>query len=74
MKITSKGQVTIPLEYRKRYGLLPETSVKFVADKHGLRLVKSSQERGRGWQVVEAMKGTGNGKWTTEEILKLTRG
>jgi len=74
MKITSKGQVTIPLEYRKRYGLLPETSVKFVADKNGLRLVKSSQEKGRGWQMVAAMRGTGNGKWTTEKILKLTRG
>jgi bifunctional DNA-binding transcriptional regulator/antitoxin component of YhaV-PrlF toxin-antitoxin module len=74
MKITSKGQVTIPLEYRKRYGLLPETSVNFVADKNGLRLVKASQKKGRGWQMVEAMKGTGNGKWTTDEILKLTRG
>ncbi|MCE0483360.1 MAG: AbrB/MazE/SpoVT family DNA-binding domain-containing protein [Methylacidiphilales bacterium] len=74
MKITSKGQVTIPLEFRTRYGFLPDTSVRFVPDKRGLRLVKDRQKKGRGSNVVEALIGTGSGKWTTDEILKLTRG
>ena len=29
MKITTKGQVTIPVEIRERLGLLPETEVRF---------------------------------------------
>ena len=30
MRITSKGQVTIPQEVRERFGLLPDTEVDFV--------------------------------------------
>ena len=29
MRITSKGQVTIPIEIREKMGFLPETEVKF---------------------------------------------
>ena len=29
MRITSKGQVTIPIEIRERAGLLPQTEVEF---------------------------------------------
>src|SRR5438552_1922062 len=32
MKITSKGQVTIPLPIRHRFGLQPGTEVEFVAE------------------------------------------
>jgi AbrB family looped-hinge helix DNA binding protein len=32
MRITSKGQVTIPAEIRKRAGLLPHTEVEFQFD------------------------------------------
>ena len=30
MRITSKGQVTIPQEIREQCGLLPQTQVRFV--------------------------------------------
>ena len=30
MRITSKGQVTIPIEVRQKAGLLPDTEVEFV--------------------------------------------
>jgi AbrB family looped-hinge helix DNA binding protein len=30
MRITSKGQVTIPREIREQCGLLPHTEVRFV--------------------------------------------
>jgi AbrB family looped-hinge helix DNA binding protein len=29
MRITSKGQVTIPIEIREKMGLLPDTEVEF---------------------------------------------
>ncbi len=31
-RITSKGQVTIPLEFRQRFGLLPGQEVEFVEE------------------------------------------
>jgi AbrB family looped-hinge helix DNA binding protein len=42
MRITSKGQVTIPIEIRERAGLLPHTEVEFEFDGKVVRLVRSS--------------------------------
>jgi AbrB family looped-hinge helix DNA binding protein len=41
MKITSKGQVTIPQDVRERHGLLPATEVRFIDDGDSVRLVKA---------------------------------
>ncbi len=40
MRVTEKGQVTIPIELRKRYGLERDTEVEFVADSDGIRITK----------------------------------
>ncbi len=34
MRVTSKGQVTIPIEAREKLGILPHTEVEFEVD-HG---------------------------------------
>lgn len=73
MKITSKGQITVPQEFRTQFGFLPGTDVEFIVDKTGLRLVKSKASQ-RGARVVERMRGRGDGKLSTAEIMKLTRG
>jgi AbrB family looped-hinge helix DNA binding protein len=75
MKITSKGQVTIPQALRERFGLLPNTEVEFVATANGkeLRLVKSSKPSTRGRTLVERLRGRGTGKRSTDELLKLMR-
>ena len=46
----------------------------FVADKRGLRLVKPQKPSGKGQRLVERMRGRGDGKLSTAEIMKLTRG
>ena len=38
MRITSKGQVTIPQELREQFGLLPNTEVDFVVKRNALHL------------------------------------
>ena len=43
MRITSKGQVTIPQEIRERAGLLPNTEVEFIYDGKTVRLVKADR-------------------------------
>ena len=75
VRITSKGQVTIPQELRERFGLLPNTEVEFVATPDGkeLRLMKSSKPSGRGRALIERMRGRGTGKLSTDELLKLMR-
>ena len=74
MKITSKGQVTIPQELRNKYGLLPDTNVEFIPEKGGLKLVKSKKPSGKGWALIERMRGRGDGRLSTDEIMALTRG
>ena len=74
MKITSKGQVTIPQEFRNKYGLLPDTNVEFIPEKGGLKLVKSEKASGKGWALIERMRGRLKGGLTTDEIMAMTRG
>ena len=74
MKITSKGQVTIPQDVRELCGFLPGTEVEFVQDGSTLRVVKKEgpQERGRG--LLARLRGRATVSMTTDEILALTRG
>ena len=74
MKITSKGQVTIPMEIREQLGLLPQTDVEFKIVGKELRLVKAKENPGRGKNIIERMRGKGSIKMTTDEIMALTRG
>ena len=41
MKIGERGQVTIPKEFRSRFGLAPATEVKFIEENGQLILKKS---------------------------------
>lgn len=47
MRITSKGQVTIPIEIRNRLGLLPHTEVVFEVedDKATIRRAEGDEQR-----------------------------
>ena len=74
MQVTSKGQVTVPVEIRERLGIHPGTEVEFetVGDAVILRKVKGSRRRGR--SIVAQMRGKATVKMTTDEIIALTRG
>jgi AbrB family looped-hinge helix DNA binding protein len=77
MKVTVKGQITIPQALRERFGLHPGTEVGFVAEADALRI----QPRKRGsrmpsvfdsWLVKAA--GSARTKLTTDQIMAATRG
>ena len=77
MRITSKGQVTIPQDVRERAGLMPGTDVAFEIEADGVRLVKAApggSRQTRGQKLVEALRGRGDFKMTTDEIVALMRG
>ena len=75
MRITSKGQVTIPLAIRERAGLAPDMEVEFVfeKDKIVLRKAKGQQHRGE-LAVARLRRGRPRTMLSTDEILALTRG
>jgi len=76
MRITSKGQVTIPQEIREKLGLLPHSEVEFaiVGDSVRMRKARKSARTTRGEMMVERLRGTGNRRFTTEQIMAMTRG
>jgi AbrB family looped-hinge helix DNA binding protein len=77
MRITSKGQVTIPQAVREQAGLLPDTEVEFVVEADGVRIVKARGARrpSRGARAVERLRqGAGRVSMSTDEIMALTRG
>lgn len=77
MRITSKGQVTIPRDIREKAGLLPNTEVEFEFDGRTVRLIKArgkrTRARTRGQALVEKLKGRGDVRMTTDEIMALKR-
>lgn len=74
MKITSKGQVTIPQHIREEFGFLPHTEVEFVIKNENVLLQKKEQNNRRGTEVIQRLKGKGNVSISTDEIMALTRG
>ena len=72
MRVTSKGQVTIPLEVRQKLGIRPSTEVEFVLEDGAARL-RVAAPRAGGSELVEAMRGCASIERTTDEILSLTR-
>ncbi len=76
MRITSKGQVTIPQRVREAAGLLPLTEVEFVVERDGVRIVKARQARqpSRGATVVNRLRrSAGRISMSTDEIMAMTR-
>jgi len=77
MRITSKGQVTIPARIREQAGLLPDTEVDFAFDGEAVRIFKvPARAESRGQAIVRRLRGSGtaNLDMSTDEILELMRG
>ena len=76
MRITSKGQVTIPKEIRNRLGLLPHTKVDFELAGDHARIRKAGRppnENVRGRLALNVLRGTSDTRMCTDAIMALTR-
>jgi AbrB family looped-hinge helix DNA binding protein len=77
VRITSRVQITIPVEIREKLGLLPHSEVEFELVGSTVRIRKSRRsvrKRPRGRSLVERLRGRGSVRMSTDEILALTRG
>ncbi len=76
MRITSKGQVTIPQAVREQAGFLPDTEVDFVVEEGAVRIVKAAAGKRltRGARTVRTLRDHGcRISLSTDEIMALTR-
>lgn len=75
MRITSKGQVTIPQRIREQAGLLPDTEVEFEVVRGRVILKPLGRRSSRGQRAVARLQGTlKHLKRTTDQLMSLTRG
>ncbi len=78
MRVTTKGQVTIPRHVRERLGIFAGTEVEFILKDESASLVKTGVRNGyvsRGERAVALLAGSATDKgFTTDEILAMTRG
>lgn len=74
MRITTKGQVTIPQPLRLKFGLLPHTEVAF-GEADGCVVIRPVlSKRVLIEQRLRAARGIADGRTTTDEVVRLTRG
>lgn len=74
MRVTSKGQVTIPSDIRRKMGIGTHTEVEFVIERDSVILRPILGAPSKGKRVVETLRGRASVKMTTDEIMALTRG
>lgn len=74
MRVTEKGQVTIPKDLRDAFGIGAGTEVEFVASGGTIVVRKVSDAPARGRRIADRLRGRGDVRLTTDEIMALTRG
>lgn len=74
MRVTEKGQVTIPKELRDALGIAPGTEVTFEQADDAILVRKAPGTAARGRRLVDRLRGRGDVALTTDQIMALTRG
>ncbi|MEO1064490.1 MAG: AbrB/MazE/SpoVT family DNA-binding domain-containing protein [Actinomycetota bacterium] len=74
MRVTEKGQITIPKPLRDALGIGAGTEVEFERVDDTLVVRKAADAPTRGRQLADRLRGRGDVAMTTDEILALTRG
>ncbi|MET0627499.1 MAG: AbrB/MazE/SpoVT family DNA-binding domain-containing protein [Acidimicrobiia bacterium] len=73
MRVSEKGQVTIPKELRDELGIASGTEVLFERADDTI-VIRKVAGASRGQRLVDRLRGRGDVAMTTDEIMALTRG
>ncbi|MGB7414118.1 MAG: AbrB/MazE/SpoVT family DNA-binding domain-containing protein [Thermosynechococcaceae cyanobacterium] len=71
MRVTTKGQVTIPRNIRETLGIAPKTEVEFIEENGRFYLAKANSQKVA--KRFEKLRGIATVKMSTDEIMNLTR-
>jgi AbrB family looped-hinge helix DNA binding protein len=73
MRVTSKGQVTIPRDIRAALGIAPSSEVEFVREGGRVWLRKRKPGATHARALVARMRGRAKMRMSTDDIMALTR-
>ena len=71
MRVTTKGQVTIPRSVREALGISSETEIDFIEDGGRFYITKTNEPSATG--KFSKLRGIASSKMSTDEIMSLTR-
>lgn len=74
MRVTSKGQVTIPIQIRQQLDITTETELVFEVVGDRVQISKVPAEQSPGKSVVDRLRTAKYIGPSTDELMKWTRG
>lgn len=63
-KVTTRGQVSIPSEIRKRFNIEPDSRVEWVINGNVIKVIPLPKD------AIAAFKGRGTKRYSTEHLIK----
>jgi AbrB family looped-hinge helix DNA binding protein len=66
-KVTTRGQVSIPSEIRKKFNIEPESRVEWIVEGNVIKVIPLPKD------PVAAFKGRGSRKYSTERLIEERR-
>ncbi len=66
-KVTSRGQVSIPSEIRKKFNIEPESRIEWIVEGSVIKVIPLPKD------PITAFRGRGSGKFTTEQLAEERR-
>lgn len=63
-KVTTRGQVSIPSEIRKKFNIEPESKVEWIVDGNVIQVIPLPKD------PVSAFRGRGSGKCSSEKMIR----
>jgi AbrB family looped-hinge helix DNA binding protein len=67
VKVTTRGQVSIPAQIRKRFNIEPESRVDWIVEDNVIKVLPLPKD------PVAAFRGRGSRKYSTEQLIEERR-
>jgi AbrB family looped-hinge helix DNA binding protein len=62
--VSTRGQVSIPAELRKRFNIEPDSQVEWIAEGNAIKIIPLPKD------PIAAFRGAGRGRYTSDKLIK----
>ena len=62
--VSTRGQVSIPAELRRKFNIEPETQLEWFEEGNAIRVIPLPKD------PVKAFRGAGRGRYTTDKLVR----